>query len=364
VRIALLTELFSPSIGGQEIRYAEMTEALARRGHSVEVFCLRNEPGREITEAQGNVTVHRYPTAYDYQRPMLKWLRRRPYPLLRYAVWCRDIDSQAFDIFIFNQWPLAHIALAPRAIRCKAVIDWCEFRQDTLFLLLQKYFPRMVFRNIANSTALREQMQLLSGRSFEYLPSGIYPQQYRCAPATEREGLLYLGRVTQHKNLPLVLTSYEHLLKKGYTGRLRIAGTGPAIDELPDLASRLSIEDKVDFLGQVTEKEKIKLLSSSQVLILTSQREGFPRVIAEAMASGLPVVTTDYPENGAKGVVRQYGVGSVTEPSADKVSDGVLQVLQAWDLYSQAGLLASKSLDWEILIDKLLQMPAVEARRT
>ncbi len=338
-----------------------MAEALARRGHWVEVFCNRNVPGSEIVEVHGNLTIHRYPTAYDYQRPMLKWLRRRPYPLLRYAAWCRDIDSEAFDFFIFNQWPLAHIALAPRAIRRKAVIDWCEFRKGTLFAVLQRYFPRLVFKNIANSAALKGQMELLSGRSFECLPSGIYPRQYRCAPVTEREGLLYVGRLAKHKNLPLTLASYERLLKKGFTGRLRIVGTGPAIEKLPDLARSLNIADRVDFLGQVTEEEKAKLLSSSQILILTSRREGFPRVIAEAMASGLPVITTDYPENGAKDVVKQYGIGGVTEPSADGVSDGVLQLLQAWDLYSQAGLQASKSLDWDVLIDKLLQMPVVES---
>ncbi len=362
MRIAILTELFPPSVGGQEIRFAGMAEVLTRRGHSVEVFCNRNIPGSEANEVLGNLIIHRHPTAYDYQQPVLKWLRRRPYPLFRYAAWCRNIDSEAFDFFIFNQWPLAHVLLAPRAIRCKAVIDWCEFRKGALFALLQRYFPRLVFKNMANTVALKEQMETLSGRSFEYLPSGIDLQRYRCAPVGQRDGLLYLGRLTEHKNLPLVLTSYKCLLRKGYTGRLRIAGSGPVTSKLHEIVRRLDIGSKVDILGHVTEEEKIELLSSSQVLILSSWREGFPRVIAEAMASGLPVVTTDYPENGAKGVVRQYGIGRVTEPSADKVSDGVLRVLEAWDSYSRAGLLASKSLDWEVLIDQLLQMPASKSR--
>ena len=359
MRIAIFTELFPPSIGGQEIRFAGIADELARRGHSVEVFCNRNVPGSETSEVHGNLTIHRHPTAYDYQRPALKWLRRRPYPLLRYAVWCRGIDSNAFDFFIFNQWPLAHVLLAPRAIRCKAIIDWCEFRRGALFALLQKYFPRMVFKNVANTIALKARMESLSGRPFEYLPSGINLQQYKCASAAQREGLLYLGRITEHKNLLLVLASYEHLLNKGYTGRLRIAGNGPYLDDLRKAAKGLKLSDRVDILGQISEDEKVALLSNSQVLVLTSRREGFPRVIAEAMASGLPVVTTDYPENGATEVVRQYGIGLVTAPSADEVGNGILHVLHTWDSYSQAGLSASKSLDWEVLVDKLLQMPAV-----
>ncbi len=310
----------------------------------------------------GNLAIHRRPTAYDYQRPTFGWLRRRPYPLLRYAVWCRDIDPQAFDLFIFNQWPLAHILLAPRAVRRKAAIDWCEFRNGAFFKLLQRYFPRLVFANMANSIAVQQKMGLLSGRPFEFLPSGIHTEHYRCAPAAQREGLLCLGRVTRHKNLPLVLTSYESLLRKGYKGRLRVAGDGPVIDELREMVRCSNISDSVDILGQVTDEQKVRLLSSSQVLVLTSRREGFPRIIAEAMASGLPVVTADYPENGAVDIVKRYGIGQVTEPSAGKVSDGVLKVLTAWDSYSRAGLAASRSLDWEILVDKLLQIPTVRTR--
>lgn len=359
LKIAILTELFPPSVGGQEIRFAEISRVLTSYGHSVHIFCIRNVPGTPSEEVLEDIAIHRHPEAYSYQQPAFKWLRRRPFAVLNYALWCRRIDPSSFDLFIFNQWPLAHILLAHRAMRAKSVIDWCEFRSGWLFALLQTNLPRLVSGNLANSIALKERLEMCSGRPFEYLPSGIYPGRYRCASAAQRQGILYLGRVAEHKNLPLVLSSYESLLSKGYGGRLRIAGGGPALSSLRHTVEASAVADKVDLMGFVSEEQKIDLLATSDVLLLASRREGFPRAIAEAMASGLPTVTTDYPENGAKDVVRQYGIGRVAEPTPEKLAEGILAVLTKWDSYSKCCLVASKSLDWEVLVNKLLQIASL-----
>jgi glycosyltransferase involved in cell wall biosynthesis len=76
------------------------------------------------------------------------------------------------------------------------------------------------------------------------------------------------------------------------------------------------------------------------------------------MASGLPVVTVDYPENGAGEIVRQYGIGTVTNPNPANIAAGVMAVVAEWERYSKACILASRSLDWEVLVDKLLQIAA------
>ncbi len=247
-------------------------------------------------------------------------------------------------------------------MRAKSVIDWCEFRDGALFAFFQKNLPRLVSGNIANNIALAKQLQSCSGRSFECIPSGIYRDRYQCELASQRQGILYLGRITEHKNLPLVLSSYESLLSSGYVGRLRIAGSGPALLRLQHLVEASNVADKVDVLGFVSEETKIKLLATSEVLLLASRREGFPRAIAEAMASGLPTVTADYPENAAKDVVRQYRIGRVTEPLPEKLSSGILDVLAEWDVYSRSCLSASQSLDWEALADRLLQIAASQSR--
>ncbi len=345
-------------MGGQEIRLAEISQELVRRGHAVHIFCILTTPGSQRHELMDGTVISRYPEAYNYRQPGLRWFRRKPLVVLKYSLRCRQIDPSAFDLFIFNQWPLAHICLAPASIRKKSVVDWCEFRQGTLFNLIQSVFPRLVSGNIANSIALKDRLEKLSGRHFECVPSGIYARQYRCAPIEQRNGILSIGRIEKHKNLPLLLSSYESLVARGYSGRLRIAGSGPAIGDLQRLVKSSRCADQVDVMGLISDQEKIELLATSELLLLTSRREGFPRVIAEAMASGLPVVTADYPENGAKDIVRQYGVGRVAEPMPEKLADESLAVIADWTFYSTNCLAAGQSLDWGIVVDKLLQTVA------
>ena len=364
MKIAILTELFPPSIGGQEVRYAEISKALTARGHSVHVYCIQSVPGTKAEEVVDRTVIHRHPEAYGYQQPLLSVLRRSPSTVLKYALWCRSIDPEAFDCFIFNQWPIAHILLAPRSMRARSVIDWCEYRDGILFGLFQRYVPRLVSSNMANSVTLQHKLQARSGCNFEVLPSGVFPAQFRATPHAKRKGILYLGRIEEHKNLPLMLMSYELLRSKGYQGRLRIVGSGPALSKLQQIVKSSKLVDDVDVLGFVTEDQKTELMASSEIFLLTSRREGFPRAIAEAMASGLPIVTVDYPGNGARDVVQQYGIGKVTDPDPEQVAGGVLAVMEGWETYSKACLSGSRSLDWEVLVDKLLHLATSTSRQS
>jgi glycosyltransferase involved in cell wall biosynthesis len=363
VKIAIITELFLPSIGGQELRLAELAEVLTGLGHSVDVFCIQNMPETESEEVRGEIRIHRRPRDPNYQQPGFKWFRRRPFSVLAYALWCRQIDPSSFDFFILNEWPLAHIALARRELRSKAVIDWCEFRNGTLFWLIQKYVPRLTARNMANSVSVKCKLEGISGCHFELFPSGVVLRHYRNLPAPQRQGIVYVGRVTKHKDLELLLSSYESLVAKGYRGRLRIAGSGPALGSLRESVQASSVTRQVDILGAINEQTKIDLLATSELLVLTSRREGFPRIVAEAMASGLPVITADYPENGAKEIVMEYGIGKVTMPTAEALTDGMLCVMKDWNSYSSACRLAAQSLDWDVLVPRLLQIADTISKR-
>ena len=106
-------------------------------------------------------------------------------------------------------------------------------------------------------------------------------------------------------------------------------------------------------LGSVDEARKLDLLAMSSVLGMPSKREGFPRVIAEAMASGLPVVTADFTENGGKDVVKQYGAGIVCGQTSVAFADALLDAQAGWEGYAQAGRAGAVDLDWTHIAEKL-----------
>lgn len=356
MNIAVFTELYPPHVGGQEIRYAELGEALRAQGHEVDVYCVRHAADVPEQETHRGIRVFRYPLSPNYQKPRIKAFRRRIGTMFRYARWCRRVlRTSRYDLHIFNQWPLTHVMLAPRGARNRAVLDWCEIRHSFPFGLLQRWMPKLVRHNMAVSVAVAEHIAQTSRRETDFVPSGIVLSRYRSQPRTSRSNLLYFGRITEHKNVELLIEAFEHLASGGFAGRLVIAGTGPWLDWVKLRAVASALADRIDFLGFISDEQKVDLLASSLLLVVPSRREGFPRVVAEAMASGLPVVTAAYLENGTAAVVERYGIGIVTAPTPDELASGCLTAIQRWDEFSANGLRASPELDWSRLLVRILK---------
>lgn len=100
-----------------------------------------------------------------------------------------------------------------------------------------------------------------------------------------------VGRLDPVKNQALLLKAFKRVLDNFPTARLKIVGDGSEKEKLKMLAQDLSITDSVDFMGY---REDVKeQLSTSDVFVLSSHYEAMPMTILEAMALGIPVVTTD-----------------------------------------------------------------------
>ena len=369
MRIAMLTELFPPSIGGQEVRFAELANALADKGHSVQVLCIKHVatlPEQE-TLASG-VTVIREPYLPNYRQMHGKLLPRSLPGMLRYAfaVW-RWLSRERFDLIFLNQWPLLHVLALPRRARRCAVIDWCEIRDSGPYRLFQALLPRLVAANTAVSTDVQRHIAAHSRGPVLMLPSGIARERYSAADPASRRGVLYLGRLAHHKGVPLLIASYEELCRHGFAEPLIIAGAGPEQEAIQAAVTASPYAAQITMAGMVSEERKLELLSAARVLVLPSQREGFPRVVAEAMASGLPTVTTRYAGNGTVGVVEEFQCGLCADPEPAAVAAAIAAVYSDWGVYSARAEAGAARLDWaaivvdfERLADQILNEPISE----
>ena len=97
-----------------------------------------------------------------------------------------------------------------------------------------------------------------------------------------------VGRIAVEKNQALLLRAVAPLL--GRRAHLVLAGDGPLLPALSELASALGIAEFVHFLG--ARRDVPDLLNALDTFVLCSDLEGLPLVIPEAMATGLPVVAT------------------------------------------------------------------------
>ncbi|MDI6631747.1 MAG: glycosyltransferase family 4 protein [Bacillota bacterium] len=97
-----------------------------------------------------------------------------------------------------------------------------------------------------------------------------------------------LSRVKNHEQL---LYAWREVLRRLPEAVLLVVGTGERRCELEGLAGRLGLGSGVRFLGFRSDVPRV--LAAADVAVLTSRREGLPRVILEAMAAGKPVVATN-----------------------------------------------------------------------
>jgi glycosyltransferase involved in cell wall biosynthesis len=106
--------------------------------------------------------------------------------------------------------------------------------------------------------------------------------------------VLFLSRVHYKKGIEHFIKAAGILRDRGVSCRWYIAGDGDEryIDSLKALSSSLNLGDRVHFLGMVKGVEKISLYQSADLFVLPTSQENFGFVVVEAMAAGVPVVTT------------------------------------------------------------------------
>lgn len=102
---------------------------------------------------------------------------------------------------------------------------------------------------------------------------------------------MFLGVVCERKGVPTLLSALADPRMAALDWSMDIAGNGD-VDYYKSEAVRLGIDHRVRFLGWMDERGAKRLLEQSDVLVLPSRNEGLPMAILEAMAYGLPIVST------------------------------------------------------------------------
>lgn len=132
------------------------------------------------------------------------------------------------------------------------------------------------------------------------LPLEEFPFQKRNLPANNEIHLLQACRLIPKKGLDVTVKAFARFSSDFPPARLTIAGDGPQLDSLKALAHTLGIENKIDFTGFLTPENLKLLINQSHIFIHPSRttpngdREGVPNSLIEAMATGLPTISTNH----------------------------------------------------------------------
>ncbi len=175
---------------------------------------------------------------------------------------------------------------------------------------------------------------------------------------TDRNSLLFVGRLAPEKNLPNLLRAFKRIVNVRPECELVIVGDGPERETVEDLIHSLGLSESVIMEGAVPYEDLPAYYDRAGALVLCSNRETFGRVVLEAFAHGTPVVATA--TRGPSELIEDGETGTlVPTQDPDQLTEGILDVISIPEVNEQMGDAAKtyvkKNFDPDTLVTNLVQ---------
>ncbi len=309
MKILHLYKDYYPVLGGIENHVKVLAEAQAAAGHQVTVLVC--DPGRRTrTETLNGVAVikaGRLMTAASMPLSFAQpWIAARlhpdivhvhsPYPLGEVTAWLLKprtplVITHHSDVVRQQGWLRLYGPLLRRVLR----------HADRILATSPRYIAASPWLNPVEGKCA-------------VIPLGVDAQRFR-PPAEPFDGpptLLAVGRLRYYKGLDALLRALTSLPDV----HLNIVGTGPMEAEWRTLSQTLGLQERVRFLGEVDDDALPDQYHRAHLFVLpaNARSEAFGTVLLEAMASGLPCVSTEV-GTGTSWVVQDGVTGCVVPPN-------------------------------------------------
>jgi glycosyltransferase involved in cell wall biosynthesis len=340
--VAIVSDAIHPyHRGGKESRYRELTRRLAGRG-DVHVYTMHWWNGPRIRREDG-VTFH----AISRLVPLYVKDRRSLWQAATFGFACLRMLRYDFDVLEADHIPFVQVLvlrLITTVKRKRFVVTWHEVWGRSYW---RQYLGRLGFAAwLIESLAMRlpdhiiaaspQTAQRLRASLGERIPISVAPNGIDLAvvasayPDSAPADIAVVGRLMTHKRVDMLLEAVARLHADGLPVTCRVIGDGPERTALHERANELGIADAVEFRHDVSEQKDVYgLLKAARVCVFPSAREGFGIAVLEALACGMPVITTSAPDNLARHLVQRSARGTVCEPSAGALAAAVKTVLAA-----------------------------------
>lgn len=170
-----------------------------------------------------------------------------------------------------------------------------------------------------------------------WIDTGPFAHPVSKPPSVDgRIRIVFAGWLHPKKGIEFLMPAMRLLADRRNDFILTVCGAGSHFDHVKNQRAELGLENHVQLLGWVKSEEVIERLWESDIFLLPSLAEGMPNALLQAMACGLPVVTTcvsSIPE-----IVQDGRNGSLIDPgSAQAICDGLLRLIDRRPEWPQIG---------------------------
>lgn len=268
--------------GGIETMLVNIANEQARLGHEVHIIVVNDLSSGVVAKLSHDVILH------HLSRPLGS---HNPWYILKLNL--RLIQIRPDIIHLHSVKLLGYI---PMRFFCGKV---CATHHTTYLESDRRDLCRVpVLFTISEAAA--KSIEENTGRVATVIDNGILTKSFRLKTDYTHQGrtfrIVQVGRMLETvKGQDIMLRATKLLIDEGVDLCVDFYGYGPDFQKIKELAAELELTDVCRFMGAVPADEISQILADYDLLVQPSRREGFGLTVVEAMAAGLPVLTSDLP---------------------------------------------------------------------
>ncbi|MGB9133421.1 MAG: glycosyltransferase family 4 protein [Methanosarcina sp.] len=350
MKIAQVCPRYSPDIGGVETDVKEISERLVLEGHEVEVITTDPSGKLKNKEIINGVKVTRFKSfapgnAYYFAPQIYIYLKNHKYDVIH--------------AHSYHALPALFAALSERNKKFVFSPYYHRGGHTPFRNLLHKpykFLGKMIFSRADAVICISEYEKGLIESDFNVaektikIQNGINLSEFENLKSQKNENkdkiLLYVGRLEEYKGVQYIIQSLPEL----QDFRLRIVGKGPYEKELRDIAERLEVGERIEWLKGISRKELLECYADADIFLMLSSHEAYGITVAEALASGTPCVV-------AKGSALDEFVDRTNCTGIEKplTKEKVIKALQEMEKLNKQKMSGKVKglLDWSEVVDKI-----------
>ena len=365
MKVGLLSYRSHPYSGGQGIYIKHLSKALKNLGHEVSVLSgppypeldsgvnLIKIPSLGLFESGERLKALRlrflwspidlyewitvmtggFPEPYTYGKRVLKRLKENN---LKLDVLLDNQSLSSSLLEIQEHYPLAvtihHPITKDYKLEMQNAINWKERLSSTRwhnFLPMQKKVAPQLKNIICVSQPSKEDVISefkVDEKKITVIPNGIDIGIFK--PSSIKKSLSFRIVTTASADIPLkglkhLILALPRVIRQFPLTSLTVIGKSPEKSNLNKLIDDLVLEDKITFRSGISEKEIVKTYHDSDIAVIPSLYEGFGFGAGEAMACGVPLISTD--SGGLKQVIGDAAL-KIKPGSVNEIEEGILKL--------------------------------------
>lgn len=351
--LLMLNYEFPPIGGGAgKAHLCLLKEFAGRDDLAIDVLTSSPKPGQSIEKFADNITIykiglHKKNLHFWRKTEVVEWLFKAGF------FYKKLIRQNNYDlVHAFFGFPTAYLCykstkILPYIISLRGSdVPGYNVRLGVDYKLLSPLFRR-IWKNaaviVANSTGLAElARKFMPDLDIGVINNGVYTDIFFPEPAkklTQPIKLLTVCRLISRKRIDMLIKAVEYTGKLGMTVQLNIAGQGDLLAELTRLTKELNVGEQVNFMGRIAAENMPQIYRDNDIFIMSSAHEGMSNAMLEAMATGLPIITTRC--EGVEELIDDNGI-IVEKDEAELIAGAIKELADDTDRYTQTAAAAGR----------------------